>query len=126
MVAYMEREAAAHGTPWYSIARHHAGFASTVCAGSRRWRQVWSDHRLKGLPAREVMALAQGRVETNWLTGLRGRLSTYSPVVLAWPAGTHPSVAATGSRSLRGVPVARFAGLRRRTRTRTLHVGRTG
>ncbi|RAV24698.1 tRNA dihydrouridine(20/20a) synthase DusA, partial [Staphylococcus warneri] len=24
----------------------------------RRWRQVWSDHRLKTLPAREVMALA--------------------------------------------------------------------
>jgi tRNA-dihydrouridine synthase A len=27
-------------------------------AGSRRWRQVWSDHRLKGLPPHEVMALA--------------------------------------------------------------------
>ena len=61
MVAYMEREAAAHGTPWYSIARHMLGLRHGL-AGSRRWRQVWSDHRLKGHPAREVMALAQGRV----------------------------------------------------------------
>jgi tRNA-dihydrouridine synthase A len=27
-------------------------------AGSRRWRQVWSDHRLKDTPPRDVMALA--------------------------------------------------------------------
>jgi tRNA-dihydrouridine synthase A len=27
--------------------------------GARRWRQVWSDHALKGRPLREVMALAQ-------------------------------------------------------------------
>jgi hypothetical protein len=26
--------------------------------GARRWRQVWSDHRLKQLPAREVFAIA--------------------------------------------------------------------
>jgi tRNA-dihydrouridine synthase A len=26
--------------------------------GARRWRQVWSDHALKGRPPREVMALA--------------------------------------------------------------------
>jgi tRNA-dihydrouridine synthase A len=26
--------------------------------GARRWRQVWSDHRLKSLPAREVARLA--------------------------------------------------------------------
>jgi tRNA-dihydrouridine synthase A len=57
MVSYMEREAAANGTPWYSIARHMLGLRHGQ-AGSRRWRQVWSDHRLKGLPAREVMALA--------------------------------------------------------------------
>jgi tRNA-dihydrouridine synthase A len=30
--------------------------------GARKWRQIWSDHRLKALPAREVWALArQGR-----------------------------------------------------------------
>jgi tRNA-dihydrouridine synthase A len=27
--------------------------------GARRWRQVWSDHRLKTLPAHEVMAMAR-------------------------------------------------------------------
>jgi tRNA-dihydrouridine synthase A len=59
MVAYMEREAAEHGTPWYSIARHMLGLRHGL-AGSRRWRQVWSDHRLKGQPAREVSALALG------------------------------------------------------------------
>jgi len=57
MVDYMEREAAQHGTPWYPIARHMLGLRHGL-AGSRRWRQVWSDHRLKALPAREVMALA--------------------------------------------------------------------
>jgi tRNA-dihydrouridine synthase A len=58
MVDYMEREGAAHGTAWYSIARHMLGLRHGL-AGSRRWRQVWSDHRLKALPAREVMALAR-------------------------------------------------------------------
>jgi len=57
MVSYMEREAAANGTPWYSIARHMLGLRHGQ-PGARRWRQVWSDHRLKVLPAREVMALA--------------------------------------------------------------------
>jgi tRNA-dihydrouridine synthase A len=58
MVAYMEREAAAHGTSWYSIARHMLGLRHGL-PGARKWRQVWSDHRLKALPAREVWALAQ-------------------------------------------------------------------
>jgi tRNA-dihydrouridine synthase A len=59
MVAYMEREAAEHGTAWYSIARHMLGLRHGQ-AGSRRWRQIWSDHRLKTLPAREVMAQTRG------------------------------------------------------------------
>lgn len=53
MVQYMEREAAAKGTPWYSIARHMLGLRHGQ-PGARLWRQVWSDHRLKTLPAREV------------------------------------------------------------------------
>ncbi|NVO05636.1 MAG: tRNA dihydrouridine(20/20a) synthase DusA [Rhodoferax sp.] len=53
MVAYMEREAATHGTPWYAIARHMLGLRHGL-PGARKWRQVWSDHRLKALPAREV------------------------------------------------------------------------
>jgi tRNA-dihydrouridine synthase A len=60
MVAYMEREAAAHGTHWYAVARHMLGLRNGL-SGARRWRQVWSDHRLKDLPAREVMALARTR-----------------------------------------------------------------
>ena len=58
MVDYMEREARSHGTPWYAIARHMLGLRNGL-PGARRWRQVWSDHRLKQLPAREVMALAR-------------------------------------------------------------------
>jgi tRNA-dihydrouridine synthase A len=57
MVDYMEREAALHGTHWYSIARHMLGLRHGL-PGARRWRQVWTDHRLKHLGAREVMALA--------------------------------------------------------------------
>jgi tRNA-dihydrouridine synthase A len=57
MVAYMEREHAARGTPWHSISRHMMGLYHGL-PGARRWRQVWSDHRLKGQPPREVMRLA--------------------------------------------------------------------
>ncbi|WP_409520592.1 tRNA dihydrouridine(20/20a) synthase DusA [Melaminivora sp.] len=60
MVAYMEHEASAHGTPWYAVARHMLGLRNGL-PGARRWRQVWSDHRLKDRPAREVMALARTR-----------------------------------------------------------------
>ncbi len=57
MCDYMTREAAEHGTPWPTIARHMLGLRHGL-PGARRWRQVWSDHKLRGLPAREVMALA--------------------------------------------------------------------
>jgi tRNA-dihydrouridine synthase A len=57
MTRYMAREAAAHGTPWSNIARHMLGLRNGL-PGARRWRQVWSDHRLKDLPAHEVMVLA--------------------------------------------------------------------
>ena len=64
MVSYMEREAAEHGTPWYGIARHMLGLRHGL-AGSRKWRQVWSDHRLKTLPAREVFAIASTASTTS-------------------------------------------------------------
>ena len=60
MVEYMAREAAEHGTHWYAIARHMLGLRHGL-SGARRWRQVWSDHRLKDRPPHEVMALAQAR-----------------------------------------------------------------
>jgi len=61
MVDYMEREAAEHGTPWYAIARHMLGLRHGL-PGARRWRQVWSDHKLKAQPPREVLALAHEAV----------------------------------------------------------------
>jgi tRNA-dihydrouridine synthase A len=69
MVDYMEREAAAHGTPWYAIARHMLGLRHGM-PGARKWRQVWSDHRLKTRPAREVMALARAHTRAEVSTRL--------------------------------------------------------
>ncbi len=63
MCDYMSRELAEHGTPYSAIARHMLGLRHGL-PGSRRWRQVWSDHRLKHLPPHEVMALAHAPVET--------------------------------------------------------------
>ena len=57
MVDYMEQEAREHGTHWYSIARHMLGLRHGL-PGARRWRQVWSDHRLKNMSAQEVSAIA--------------------------------------------------------------------
>ena len=57
MCDYMARQLADHGTPWSAIARHMLGLRHGL-PGSRRWRQVWSDHKLKTLPPHEVMALA--------------------------------------------------------------------
>ncbi len=57
MLRYMEREAREHGTHWHSIARHMMGLRHGL-PGARRWRQVWSDHRMKTLPAVEVSAHA--------------------------------------------------------------------
>jgi len=61
MVAYMEREHAARATPWHSVARHMMGLYNGL-PGARRWRQVWSDHRLKTEPPREVMRLAHADI----------------------------------------------------------------
>jgi tRNA-dihydrouridine synthase A len=62
MVAYMERQQARAGTPWARIARHMLGLWNGT-PGARRWRQVWSDHRLKTLPPREVWALAHRQAQ---------------------------------------------------------------
>ncbi len=57
MCDYMAREFEEHATPRSSIARHMLGLRHGL-PGSRRWRQVWSDHRLKTLSPYEVMAMA--------------------------------------------------------------------
>jgi len=67
MVDYMERAAAEDGCPWYAIARNMLGLRHGL-RGSRYWRQVWSNHKLKPLPPREVWAMAQAHVLTDDLT----------------------------------------------------------
>ena len=57
MCDYMVREAAENGTAWHSIARHMLGLRNGL-PGARRWRQVWSDHRLRELSPHAVMAKA--------------------------------------------------------------------
>ena len=61
MVAYMQRELVEDGTPWSAIARHMLGLHHGR-RGARLWRQVWSDHKLKPLPAAEVAALARAHL----------------------------------------------------------------
>jgi tRNA-dihydrouridine synthase A len=57
LVRYMERAARDRGEPWHRIARHMMGLWNGS-AGARRWRQVWSDHRLKSYAPAEVHARA--------------------------------------------------------------------
>lgn len=63
MVAYMLRAHAEDGAPWYAIARHMLGLRHGL-PGARRWRQVWSDHRLKPLDPRLVLEQAGRRPAT--------------------------------------------------------------
>ncbi len=52
MVAYMARQAL-RGVPWAHVARHMMGLWNGT-PGARRWRQVWSDHKLKALAPQAV------------------------------------------------------------------------
>jgi tRNA-dihydrouridine synthase A len=62
MVRYMERQAA-RGVPWPHVARHMLGLWNGT-PGARRWRQVWSDHRLKAEPPAAVARRAtEARVD---------------------------------------------------------------
>ncbi|MBC7956832.1 MAG: tRNA dihydrouridine(20/20a) synthase DusA [Cytophagales bacterium] len=56
MVDYMERVAAS-GEPWSHVSRHMLGLRHGT-PGARRWRQVWSDHRLKAESPAAVSRLA--------------------------------------------------------------------
>ena len=58
MCDYMVRQAAAWGTSWSSVARHMLGLRNGL-PGARKWRQVWSDHRLKPLAPAAVAAQAR-------------------------------------------------------------------
>lgn len=57
MLDYMAQQRARHDVPWAHVARHMLGLWHGR-PGARRWRQVWSDHRLKGHDARDVARLA--------------------------------------------------------------------
>ena len=57
MVRYMHG-LQAQGLPWSHAARHMLGLWNGT-PGARRWRQVWSDHRLKSLPAAQVARRAE-------------------------------------------------------------------
>ena len=54
---YMLRERQASNTPWSAIARHMLGLRNGL-PGARRWRQVWSDHRLRDEDPHTVMQMA--------------------------------------------------------------------
>jgi tRNA-dihydrouridine synthase A len=61
MVDYMQRIAAT-GEPWSHVSRHMMGLRHGL-PGARRWRQVWSDHRLKTETPAHVSRLAtQGAI----------------------------------------------------------------
>ena len=55
-VAYMQG-LVEQGVPWFHASRHMLGLRNGL-PGARRWRQLWSDHRLKALPPAQVMAQA--------------------------------------------------------------------
>jgi tRNA-dihydrouridine synthase A len=57
MLRYMQG-VAGRGEPWTHVSRHMLGLRNGE-AGARRWRQVWSDHRLKSRPPEFVAALAR-------------------------------------------------------------------
>ena len=57
MVEYMARLVAA-GEPWSHASRHILGLRNGQ-PGARRWRQVWSDARLKGEAPATVARLAR-------------------------------------------------------------------
>ena len=61
MADYMAREQSKHGTPWPNIARHMLGLRNGQ-PGARKWRQVWSDHKLRESDPHDVMALAEEEV----------------------------------------------------------------
>jgi tRNA-dihydrouridine synthase A len=61
-LAYLERHvvasvSSAQANSWPQAMRHALGLWNGT-PGARRWRQVWSDHKLKLAPPQQVAALA--------------------------------------------------------------------
>jgi tRNA-dihydrouridine synthase A len=85
MVDYMERLVAQGREPWSHVSRHLLGLRHGE-PGARRWRQVWSDHRLKGEAPRKVSALARAALAD-------GLMPSSAPATS--PAPPHPVPAQT-------------------------------
>ncbi|MFM7341236.1 MAG: tRNA dihydrouridine(20/20a) synthase DusA, partial [Betaproteobacteria bacterium] len=62
MVIYMEQQAV-RGVAWAAVARHMLGLRNGQ-PGARRWRQVWSDHRLKALSPAQVHQRARQALQS--------------------------------------------------------------
>ena len=62
MVEYMQHVVIAGGEPWWHAARHMLGLRNGL-PGARRWRQVWSDHRLKHESPHAVLRRAREGAE---------------------------------------------------------------
>lgn len=58
MVEYMQQQWRDYQIGWYAIARHMLGLRNGL-PGARRWRQVWSDHRLKNENPAAVFVIAR-------------------------------------------------------------------
>ncbi len=68
MLGYLSRLQAS-GQPWAPAARHMLGLWNGT-PGARRWRQVWSDHRLKLLPVPDLARQAtQARMAQGGAAG---------------------------------------------------------
>jgi tRNA-dihydrouridine synthase A len=63
MVEYMARVVTA-GEPWSHVSRHILGLWNGI-PGARRWRQVWSDHRMKESAPADVSRQAALREPVN-------------------------------------------------------------
>ena len=82
MVDYMESVNTQSGEPWSHVSRHMLGLRNGE-PGARRWRQVWSDHRLKGEPASVVSRRARD--------ALRGALVSAADATATSPAPRRPA-----------------------------------
>ena len=83
LLAYAEQQQAQHGVPFTHITRHALSLWNGQ-PGARRWRQVWSDHRLKTLPVREVAQRAHAaRLEGTPVDLQRSDETSASPTTSA-------------------------------------------
>jgi len=79
MVDYMAGQAKL-GVAWPQVARHMLGLMDGR-AGARRWRQVWSDHRLRGEAPHAVWQRARAALQAA--AGAAGAIGAAKPAQLA-------------------------------------------